>query len=107
MPGRGRSAFDRLLVNVGRGLTALRTAHRCTCGFTEADEDDETIGDHLLRVFTPAGDKGADGRVHLEGNPGLACLCGFKASTAGELDSHFLDMFARRTMWTPAASSTR
>ena len=26
---------------------------RCSCGFTEADGVDETIGDHLLRVFTP------------------------------------------------------
>ena len=67
--------------------------HRCTCGFTEADGDDETIGDHFLRVFAPEDDKGVDGQVHLEGDPGLTCLCGLRASTAGELDSHFQEMF--------------
>jgi hypothetical protein len=67
---------------------------RCACGFTEVNGDDETIGDHLLRVFTPADDRGTDGRVHMEGNPGLTCLCGFSASTVGELDAHFLEMFA-------------
>jgi hypothetical protein len=66
---------------------------RCTCGFTEANGDDETIEDHLLRVFTPADDKGADGRVHLEGGLKRACLCGARASTAAELDAHFLEMF--------------
>jgi hypothetical protein len=66
---------------------------RCTCGFTETHGDDETIVDHFLRVFTPEDDKGADGQVHLEGNPGLTCLCGFKATTTKELDCHFLDMF--------------
>jgi hypothetical protein len=69
------------------------TAQRCICGFTEADADDETIADHLLLVFAPEDDKGADGQVHLEGDPGLTCLCGFSASSAGELDSHFLEMF--------------
>jgi hypothetical protein len=83
------------------------TVQRCMCGFTEADGDDETIRDHLLRVFTPEDGKGADGRVHLEGNPGLTCLCGFTADATGELDSHFLDMFAPANRWTPAASSTR
>jgi hypothetical protein len=66
---------------------------RCSCGFTEVAGVDETIGDHLLRVFTPEGDKGPDGRVHLEGGPGLTCLCGFRALAAGKLDSHFLEMF--------------
>lgn len=65
----------------------------CSCGFTEVTGVDEAIGDHLLRVFTPDDDKGADRRVHLEGDPGLTCLCGFRASTAAELDSHFLEMF--------------
>jgi hypothetical protein len=69
------------------------TAQRCTCDFTEIDGDDETIGDHFLQVFTPEDDKGADGQVHLEGNPALMCLCGFRASTLEELDSHFLEMF--------------
>jgi hypothetical protein len=66
---------------------------RCSCGFTEANEFDETIADHLLRVFTPDDNRGADRQVHLEGSPGLACLCGFRATTPGELDSHFLEMF--------------
>jgi hypothetical protein len=44
-------------------------------------------------VFTPEDDKGADEQVHLEGDPALACLCGFRASMTGELDSHFLEMF--------------
>ena len=69
------------------------TAQRCACGFTEADGDDETVVDHLLWTFTPQDNKGADGQVHLEGHPELVCLCGFRASTAGELDSHFLEMF--------------
>jgi hypothetical protein len=69
------------------------TAQRCTCGFTEADEVDETVVDHLLWVFTPQGDTGADGRVHLEGTSELTCLCGFRAGMAEELDSHFLEMF--------------
>jgi hypothetical protein len=67
---------------------------RCTCGFIEADDGNETIDDHLLAVFTPEDDKGPDGQVHLEGNPRLTCLCGFSASSAGELDSHFLEIFA-------------
>jgi hypothetical protein len=69
------------------------TAQRCTCGFTESNGDDEAIGDHLLRVFTLEDDTGTDGRVHLEGNPELTCLCGFRADTAEELDSHFLEMY--------------
>jgi hypothetical protein len=32
---------------------------RCSCGFTEAEGDDETSGDHLQRVFTPEDDKGS------------------------------------------------
>jgi hypothetical protein len=44
-------------------------------------------------VFTPQGDTGADGRVHLEGTSELTCLCGFRAGMAEELDSHFLEMF--------------
>ena len=66
---------------------------RCSCGFTEVAGVDETMGDHLRAVFTPEDDTGADGQVHLEGNPELTCLCRFKAGTAGELDSHFLEKF--------------
>jgi hypothetical protein len=69
------------------------SGQRCTCGFTEPNKEGETIADHLLRVFTPEDDKGADGRVHLEGEPRLACLCGFQADAPEELDSHFLEMF--------------
>ena len=70
------------------------TTQRCTCGFTEANPEGETIADHLLRVFTPEDDKAPDGRIHLEGETSLACLCGFKASEPAELDSHFLQMFS-------------
>ncbi len=66
---------------------------QCSCGFTVVNGDDETIEDHLLSVFTPEGDKGTDGQAHLEGEAELACLCGLRAGTAGELDSHFLEMF--------------
>jgi hypothetical protein len=66
---------------------------RCSCGYNEATGDDETIEDHLLWVFTPEDDKGTDGQVHLEGEAKLACLCGLRASTAGKLDSHFLEVF--------------
>jgi hypothetical protein len=66
---------------------------RCTCGFTEANGDDETLADHLLWVFTPEDDKDAGVQVHLEGDRELTCLCGFRASKTGELDSHFLEMF--------------
>jgi hypothetical protein len=68
-------------------------AQRCTCGFTEAEGDGDTISDHLLAVFTPDDDVAPDGRVHLEGSQALACLCGFRASTVTELDSHFLEVF--------------
>ena len=68
-------------------------AQRCTCGFTEAAGDDKTIGDHFLEVFTPEDDKGIDGQVHLEGDPELTCLCGFRASKTRELDVHFLEVF--------------
>jgi hypothetical protein len=78
--------------DMSRKATVM-TAQRCTCGFTEANPEGETIADHLLRAFTPEDDKGADGRVHLEGEPGLACLCGFRASVPAELDSHFLEIF--------------
>ena len=69
------------------------TVQRCTCGFTESNQGDETIGDYLLRVFTPDDDKGTDGQVHLERDSGLTCLGGFRAIKAAELDSHFLEMF--------------
>ena len=65
---------------------------RCSCGFTEVAGAGETIGDHLLEVFTPDDGKAADGRVHLEGEAGLFCMCGAGGSTA-ELDAHFLAVF--------------
>ena len=40
---------------------------RCSCGFIEVADADETIGDHLFEVLAPDDDKGADGHVHLEG----------------------------------------
>ena len=38
---------------------------RCSCGFIEVADADETIGDHLFEVLAPDDDKGADGHVHL------------------------------------------
>jgi hypothetical protein len=63
---------------------------QCSCGFTELP--DESVTDHLLRVFEPADMRGNDGQVHEE-TDGHACSCGFAASTAGELDGHFLAAF--------------
>ena len=40
---------------------------RCSCGFIEVADADETIGDHLFEVLAPDDDKGADGHVHLGG----------------------------------------
>jgi hypothetical protein len=65
---------------------------RCSCGFTEAADIDETIDDHLLEVFETDGDAGPDGQVHLEGGASLFCLCGAGGS-ARELDAHFLRVF--------------
>jgi hypothetical protein len=66
------------------------TATRCTCGFTELD--DEEITDHLHLVFDPDDHRGNDGLIHEEGNP-LTCLCGFDAISPEELDAHFLKVF--------------
>ena len=63
---------------------------RCSCGFAEAGE--ETIGDHLIEVFAPDDGKGRDGKVHLEGEASLFCMCGAGGS-ATELDDHFLAVF--------------
>ena len=68
------------------------TASKCLCGFTELA--DETLTDHLLRVFGPDDMRGGDGQVHEEG-AGLACFCGFAADAADILDEHF------RTVFTP------
>jgi hypothetical protein len=69
------------------------TTAKCVCGFNEGEAGDETIGDHLLEVFAPEDGKGTDGRVHLEGEPNLACFCGLAVATAGELDAHFITLF--------------
>jgi hypothetical protein len=61
---------------------------------------DETIGDHLREVFTPADDRGPDAKVHLEGEADLFCTCGIGGS-AEKLDAHFLAVF------TPADSVGR
>jgi hypothetical protein len=65
---------------------------KCSCGFTEAG--DETMTDHLLEVFTPAGCRGNDGLLHEEAFPALTCLCGHTATTPAGLDAHFLAIFA-------------
>ncbi|HEX4833299.1 MAG TPA: hypothetical protein VH478_19640 [Trebonia sp.] len=70
----------------------------CLCGFTELA--DETLVDHLERVFTPADMRGTDGQVHQE-TDALACGCGFTASGPPSLDAHFLAVF------TPADSIGR
>ncbi len=68
------------------------TAAQCVCGFTEAEGADETISDHLLEVFTPDDGRAADGKVHLEGDADLFCMCGVGGSAA-ELDAHLLTVF--------------
>jgi hypothetical protein len=65
-------------------------AVKCACGFAELE--DETLGDHLQRVFESPDGVGSDGLVHAEGTP-LACLCGFAAVTGDRLDQHFLEAF--------------
>jgi hypothetical protein len=68
------------------------TGQQCTCGFTEAAGADETLADHLMEVFAPDDGKGPDGRVHLEGEVSLFCLCGIGGS-AERLDDHLLAVF--------------
>jgi hypothetical protein len=75
-------------------------AQQCSCGFTETAATDETIGDHLVEVFAPPYGRGPDGRVHLEGEAALFCLCGVGGSVR-ELDAHLLAVF------TPADSVAR
>jgi hypothetical protein len=62
----------------------------CLCGFTE--QADESLVDHLERVFTPASMRGKDGLVHEEMDD-LACACGFTAVSPVQLDTHFLAAF--------------
>jgi hypothetical protein len=76
------------------------TSGRCSCGFTEAGEIDESIDDHLAEVFETDDDRGTDGRVHLEGAVSFFCLCGAGGSPR-ELDAHLLRAF------TPADSIGR
>jgi hypothetical protein len=68
------------------------TAAKCVCGFTEDENGDETIDDHLIEVFAPEDGRAADGLVHLEGEAVLFCMCGVGGSV-GELDTHFLAVF--------------
>jgi hypothetical protein len=68
------------------------TPQYCTCGFTEVEGADETISDHFFEVFAPDDGKAADGKVHLEGEASLFCMCGYGGS-AKELDAHFLAVF--------------
>ena len=65
------------------------TTPSCVRGLIEGEAGDETIADHLLAIFTPDDDEGTDGRVHLEGEASLFCVCGAGGS-ASELDAHFL-----------------
>jgi hypothetical protein len=63
---------------------------QCLCGFTELA--DESLTDHLHRVFAPQNGIGRDGEVHDEASD-CACLCGLRTDTAVELDEHFLAVF--------------
>jgi hypothetical protein len=66
------------------------TATGCSCGFT--DLADESLTDHLERVFTPEDAIGQDGRVHEEGD-NLTCSCGAATATSAQMDQHFLAAF--------------
>jgi hypothetical protein len=66
-------------------------APRCQCGYQPNDDLD--FLDHLQEVFIPLDGISPDGRLHDEGQSTLACLCGFHAPTADELDEHFLAAF--------------
>jgi hypothetical protein len=63
---------------------------QCVCGFTELA--DESLVDHLERVFTPGDVRGVDGQVHEEMDD-MACACGFTTEVVAELDGHFLAVF--------------
>ena len=80
---------------------------QCSCGYAG---DEAGFADHLGEVFIPIHDDiGADGQAHAElavdrasaaeGHPGTsgmsarACLCGFAAEDAAELDEHLLAIF--------------
>ena len=80
---------------------------QCSCGYAG---DEAGFADHLGEVFIPVhDDTGTDGQAHAElaadrartaGDspgtgrvPGLACLCGFAAGDAAELDEHLLTVF--------------
>jgi hypothetical protein len=66
------------------------TIARCSCGFVELA--DESLTDHLHRVFTPEDCRGNDGQVHEE-TAVLTCRCGYVAMAVEELDDHFLAAF--------------
>jgi hypothetical protein len=80
---------------------------RCSCGYAG---DEAGFADHIGEVFTPIHhDVGTDGQAHAElaadrshtagefsgvGRvPGLACLCGYSAGDAAELNDHLLATF--------------
>jgi hypothetical protein len=67
------------------------TVSRCSCGFTELD--DETMTDHLLGAFIPEDGIAGDGVLHEEGRSPHACLCGLAAATSEQLDQHYLAVF--------------
>ncbi|HUN33567.1 MAG TPA: hypothetical protein VMU95_16275 [Trebonia sp.] len=67
------------------------SAPHCRCGYRPNDDLD--FLDHLQEVFIPLDGIAPDGHLHDEGESRLACLCGFKAATAPELDAHFVAVF--------------
>jgi hypothetical protein len=66
------------------------TVASCSCGFAELA--DETLADHLQRVFIPDDGRAADGTVHEEHATGT-CACGFGPASPIALDAHLLAVF--------------
>jgi len=67
------------------------SAPRCRCGY-QSDDDTDFL-DHLQEVFIPLDGITQGGQLHDEGQLRLACLCGFQAATACDLDRHFIAVF--------------
>jgi hypothetical protein len=87
----GHASWPTAVISTAERAQKMADA-RCSCGFVEIPGADETIGDHLFEAFAPDDGKGPDGKVHLEGEVALYCLCGAGGS-APELDAHWLEFF--------------
>jgi hypothetical protein len=53
----------------------------------------EAMTDHLLAAFAPDDSRATDRLVHEEWTVALTCSCGVAATTAANLDRHFLAVF--------------